>query len=209
MKFGFRICFLLLIGLLIVSCQPTPSPQPTPQPIPSPTQTLIPTPETEVNFSVLVTHNESSYLPRLEKNRNGFELGAFLFKVTSLSQARRVDFILPSALEKLSNLNYEEQIALIIHQGFQPSLGYGVETERLILVEDTIRVESHFKSPFEADTGSGVQISPAVTFPYQIITIQKADLNSDVEFILIANNELISAFTPEESTRWEWRPNEE
>ncbi len=189
-----------LLGLwcliaLLISCAGFQTPTPLP-PAPPPTETPLPTPtpEPEVDFSLLITEFRHVSIASWRATLSG----PFMHVVENEEQLQQVDFVSIEAFKRLAGLDLNENIALIIYQGEQPSSGYVIETERIMLKGDEAHVFVHFKSAFEVQGA----VTMAATYPHQIVTVPKAQIPSHIQkFVLIANDEIITATNPEEAER--------
>ena len=95
-----------------------------------------------------------------------------------------------STLQKLQAIDFDNNVALIVHQGKQPTSGYSVEVQNLTQEKNTIKIYALFKRP-AAET----PVTEIVTYPYQVVQVPRVnDSIDDYQFMVVVNDKIVAQY---------------
>ena len=95
--------------------------------------------------------------------------------------------ITDEAKAKLQAVDYSGYFALLVLQGWKPTMGYKVSIDHIARIENTVNIYAEFLEP-EPDK----EISPAETSPYHLVKVQKTgNWDQDITFNLFAGERLM------------------
>jgi hypothetical protein len=101
------------------------------------------------------------------------------------------DWISPEGLSRLQGVNYADNLALVVFQGWKPTLSYGVQIQQITYREGIVNVYAQFEEP-----EPGTEELTAVSSPYHLVQLQRFEgLGERTRFDLIANGTLVDSYT--------------
>ena len=87
------------------------------------------------------------------------------------------------ARTKLESLDFDHYFAVAVFQGYKPTLGYGVEVQRIARAREVFIIYAHFSHPEPGQVRLNI-----VTSPYHLVKMSKENLvGKEVEFVLLAD----------------------
>jgi len=100
------------------------------------------------------------------------------------------DWASPDAQTQLQAPDYSAYVALVAFQGWQPSSGYGVQIDRITRLENAVNVYAQFSEP-----EPGTEMLDAITFPYHLVQVGKAEGWGQVTFNLVVDGMVLVSQT--------------
>ncbi len=90
----------------------------------------------------------------------------------------------PEAQSELSSTKFGDYFVVAVFQGRKPTFDYGVDIQRVVLQDETIKVFAEFVEPTE-----GQMLHLADSSPYHAVRVERCQglADREIQFILIAN----------------------
>ena len=107
-----------------------------------------------------------------------------LMKQEDIKEVER--YISTSTKEKLYSLDFNQIFVVVIFQGDKPTTGFGVEVHEIRNKNHQIDIFATLTEP-----PSDVPVGQAITSPFEVITLQKDDLQGKYIFSLISSGKNI------------------
>lgn len=171
----YAISIVFLIVLFSIGCSPSYDE--------TSDQLTDPTLQNEISFEVLAQDDDAN-------NKSFAERTPEVILVGNSSDISLIEkLVTEEAIGQLKKVNYSQQSALLVTQGFEESTNHGVRVESIVSHENYMNIYAKFLSPSEDQISSLM-----VTYPYQVVTIEKSlihEENEKYEIRLFVDDELI------------------
>lgn len=107
----------------------------------------------------------------------------FIVGYTKMEWDKGIQGLAPQAARRLPEIDFEEQLPLLVYLGERPTGGYGVEIDSAAVKGDTLAAVVSFRSPQPNEF-----VTMAFTYPYSLVLLERAELNN-VERVLFVDRE--------------------